>query len=245
MHKNGVVLVTGGTGRLGSSLKVAFPDALFPTRAELNMLSADSIRAFVKKNRPSVIIHAAALVGIRICEDDEKLCWKTNVEGTYNLIKACLEFCSDVRFVYISSPCIFDGNRGMYKEKDVPMPKNLYGVSKVAAEQICRFLKNHLVIRANFVPKAPWIYEGAFTDRFGTYLFAKDVAFGLKELLDANMTGTVHLVGDKTMSMYELALMCGSSPKKITMQDYSGPPLTINMTLDTDRWKKYTIGFAK
>ncbi len=240
-----MMLVTGGSGRLGSALRKVFPDALFPSREELDLALPDSVFSFISRHRPSVIIHAAAMTSLRECESNRGLCWKVNVDGTGNLVKACLQHCPDSFFVYISTPGIFDGVRGGYTENDLPAPKNVYGLSKFAAEQLCNLLKNHLIARTNFVPKAQWPYEGAFTDRFGTYLFAMDVAFGLKELLAANMAGTVHLVGDKKISMYELALLCGSNPKKMTMQDYSGPELPVDMSLDTIRWKKYSIGFAK
>ncbi len=240
-----MILVTGGSGRLGASLKKVFSDALFPARAELDLAVPDSIFSFISHHKPSVIIHAAAMTSLRECESNKELCWKVNVEGTENLVKACLQHCPDSFFAYISTPGVFEGARGGYTENDLPAPKNTYGLSKFAAEQMCRFLKNHLIVRTNFVPEAQWPYEGAFTDRFGTYLFAMDVAFGLKELLAANMTGTVHLVGDKKISMYELAVLCGSNPKKITMQDYSGPLLPVDMSMDTVRWKKYAIGSAK
>lgn len=240
-----MILVTGGSGRLGSALKKLFPGALFPSRKELDLALPDSIFSFISRHKPSVIIHAAAMTSLRECESNKELCWKVNVEGTENLVKSCLQHCPDSFFVYISTAGVFEGARGGYTESDLPAPKNTYGLSKFAAEQMCRFLKNHLVVRTNFVPKAQWPYEGAFTDRFGTYLFANDVASGLKELLGAKMTGTVHLVGDRKISMYELAVLCGSNPKKITMKDYSGPQLPVDMTLDTSRWKKYTIGFAQ
>jgi dTDP-4-dehydrorhamnose reductase len=237
-----VMLLTGGSGRLGSALKLAFPDALFPTRKELDLLSAESVANYIKKVKPSAVIHAAAMTSIRACEDDKVLCWKTNTEGTYHLVKACLEHCPQTSFLYVSTPCVFDGKRGSYVEEDLPAPKNMYGLSKLMAEQVCRVLPKHLIVRTNFVAKAPWPYEGAFTDRFGTYLFAKDVAQGLKELLASGMTGIVHLIGDKKLSMYDLAVLCGSNPKKITMADYSGPDLPVDMSLETTRWKRYSIG---
>ena len=44
------------------------------------------------------------------------------------------------------------------------------------------------------------------------------------------------------MSMYELALLAGSkNVGKMTLADYKGPPLTIDMSLSTKRWKKYKI----
>jgi len=237
-----MILITGGTGRLGSSLKKQFPNALFPTRSELDLISPESIKQYVKKNNPSVVIHAAAMTSIRECEEKKELCWKTNAEGTRLLVQACLEFCPEAYFVYISTPCVFDGIHGMYTENDLPMPKNVYGLSKFVAENSSKLMKRHLVVRTNFVAKQPWPYEGAFTDRFGTYLFADDVAFGVNELIAKELTGLVHLVGDKKISMYELSLLCGSNPKKITMKDYSGPVLPVDMTLDTVKWKKYKIG---
>ncbi len=238
-----MMLVTGGSGRLGKALQKEFPDALFPGRSELDLLNPEGVRKYIAEKKPSVIIHAAAMTSIRECEDKKELCWKTNAEGTMHLVKACIDFCPDVFFVYISTPSVFDCVRGMYTENDIPMPKNVYGLSKLVGENVSRIMPAHLIVRTNFA-KVPWPYEGAFTDRFGTYLFAGDVARGLKELISQKVNGTVHLVGDKKMSMYELALLCGSKPKKITMRDYSGPVLSVDMSMDTIKWKKYTINQA-
>jgi len=44
------------------------------------------------------------------------------------------------------------------------------------------------------------------------------------------------------MSMYELALLAGSkNVGKMALNEYEGPPLTIDMSLSTERWKKYKI----
>ena len=37
------------------------------------------------------------------------------------------------------------------------------------------------------------MYPKAFTDRFGTYLFAENVASWIKEIFDANIKGTIHI----------------------------------------------------
>ena len=55
------------------------------------------------------------------------------------------------------------------------------------------------------------------------------------------MTGIVHVVGDKKISMYELAKLTTPEIQPMTMNDYTGPRLTIDMSLDTKRWKKYTL----
>lgn len=41
--------------------------------------------------------------------------------------------------------------------------------------------------------------------------------------------------------MYELAKINTPEIQSMTMDDYDGPNLTIDMSLDTQRWKKYTL----
>ena len=102
-------------------------------------------------------------------------------------------------------------------------------------------LDKFLIIRTNFVARKKWPYPKAFTDRFGTYLFADDVAKGINEVIQKDMEGIVHIVGDKKMSMFELAKLTTPDIQPITTKEYSGPKLTIDMSLDTERWKKYSL----
>ena len=113
--------------------------------------------------------------------------------------------------------------------------------SKLLGESEAQRIPNHIIVRTNFVGKKKWLYPGAFTDRFGTYLFADKVANGIKEICENNLQGIVHIVGDKKISMFDLAKITTSEVKPITLNDYTGPPLTIDMSLDTERWKKYKL----
>jgi len=236
-------LITGGSGKLGSSLKKVFPGARFPTHARLDITNIKSTFSHFEKVRPELIIHMAALADIRACEKDKKTAWKTNVEGTRNIVMASEKLSPPPYFVYISTACVFYGDRGMYSEKDIPYPKNFYSLTKLLGELVVKDskLKKWLIIRTNFVTKSPWPYPKAFTDRFGTYLFADDVAKGIKELTFAKMTGIVHLCGKEKMSIYKLAKMVSPNVKPMTLKGYKGPPLTADMSLTTKRWKKYKI----
>jgi dTDP-4-dehydrorhamnose reductase len=164
-----------------------------------------------------------------------------NVNGTKNMIDAILELKKNTKFIYVSTACIFDGHTGMYKESSIPYPENFYALSKLLGEYEVKKLENHLIVRTNFVSKGKWPYPKAFTDRFGTYLFANQVAEGLKEISESSLTGFIHIVGDKKISMFDLAKMTTPEIIPMTINDYSGPRLTIDMTLDTERWKKYKI----
>ena len=234
-------LITGGSGILGTELKKFFPDSLFPSHSELDITNHEMVFDYFSKNEFDSIIHAAAMTSVRQCESEKKLSWGTNVVGTKNLVDATTEFRPNSKFIYLSTACVFDGHVGMYKESSIPYPENFYALTKLIGEQQIKNLKNYLIIRTNFVGKQKWMYPKAFTDRFGTYLFAENVASGIKEIFDDNIEGTIHIVGDKKLSMYDLAKITTTSIQPMTIDEYQGPPLTMDMSLDTERWKKYTL----
>jgi dTDP-4-dehydrorhamnose reductase len=234
-------LITGGSGILGIELKKFFPDSLFPSHSELDITNHEMVFDYFSKNEFDSIIHTAAMTSVRQCESEKKLSWDTNVVGTKNLVDATTEFRSNSKFIYLSTACVFDGHDGMYKESSIPSPENFYALTKLIGEQQIKNLKNYLIIRTNFVGKQKWMYPKAFTDRFGTYLFAENVASGIKEIFDTNIEGTIHIVGDKKLSMYDLAKITTASIQPMTIDEYQGPPLTMDMSLDTERWKKYTL----
>jgi len=235
------VMVTGGSGRLGRELLKVFPDAVAPTHKEMDISSYRKIADFLENAKPDLLIHAAALTSIRECETDRKKAWQVNVEGTRNLVKACLAYCPEIYFVYISTACIFSGERGMYTELDSPDPKNYYALTKLVGEALPTVLEKWLIIRTNFVAREPWPYPKAFTDRYGTYLFANDVAKALKEVTEEDLEGIIHIVGEEKMSMFELAKKVSPSVEPMSLREYTGPPLTIDMSLDTLNWRKYRI----
>lgn len=237
------VLITGASGALGASLRKVFRNAFCPKRAEMDVINPHSVNKIILGYKPNILIHAAALVGIRECEENKKKAWLTNVEGTQNIVNALEKLKNNCYLVYMSTACVFAGEKEKYyTEDDIPEPKNYYSVTKLCGELIVRQYKNTCIIRTNFVPKKQWKYQKAFADRFGTYLFTDNVAKGIFDVCKKKKKGIIHIVGDKRMSMYELALLAGSkNVGKITMNEYKGPNLTVDMSLSTKRWKKYKI----
>ena len=107
---------------------------------------------------------------------------------------------------------------------------------------IVRQHENTCIIRTNFAPKEQWKYPKAFADRFGTYLFSDNSAKGIFDVFEKKEKGIIHVVGDKRISMYELALLAESKDvSEMTLDEYNGPSLTVDMSLSTKRWKKYKI----
>ena len=237
-----IILITGGSGALGTQLKKKYSNAILPPHNELDVGNKNDVFEYFKKNDIDLIIHAAALTGIKQCEENKPLAWKTNVLGTRNLVEAVLASKRNSQFIYVSTACVFDGYTGMYKESSIPYPENFYALTKLLGEHEVNKLSNYLILRTNFVAKKKWPHPKAFTDRFGTYLFADEVAQGIVDVQKEDLEGIVHIVGDKKISILELAKMTTPDIQPMTIKDYSGPPLTMDMSLDTERWKRYKIG---
>ena len=237
------VLITGGSGALGISLKVAFKDAYFPTHEEMDITNPDSVDKAILKYKPDTLIHTAALVGAGKCDGNKEKSWSINVEGTRNIVNSLKKLNNNCYLIYMSTACVFAGEKERYyTEDDVPAPKNYYALTKLCGEMMVSQYENACIIRTNFAPKEQWKYPKAFVDRFGTYLFSEGVAKGIADVCEKKETGIIHIVGDKRMSMYDLAILAGSkNVSKMTLDEYDGPPLTVDMSLSTNRWKKYKI----
>jgi len=206
------VLITGSTGRLGKELTKIFPNSLKPTHRELDITKKQSVYKYIKNSKPNIVIHCAALTDIRKCEANKKLAYRVNVKGTEILVNACKKYNAKAYFIYISTVCVFYGDRGDYVETDIPNPKNYYALTKLLGEFVVKYSipKTSLIIRTNFVPREKWPYPKAFIDRYGTYLFADD-----------------------------LAQATTPDIKPMTLEDYSGPPLTVDMSLKSKRIKPF------
>ena len=235
------ILITGVTGALGSELKKIFPDSISPTHKDFDICDLTSVKNIFNNQKIDTVIHSAAFTTVRGCEENKSQAMRINVQGTKNLVKELKNSNPAGKFVFVSTACVFDGHSDMYTENSIPYPENFYSLTKLLGEYIVNQFDNSLIIRTNFVGRKKWPYQKAFTDRFGTYLFSDQVAQGIFDVYTSNLAGIVHVVGDRKISMYELAKLTTPEIQPMTMGDYVGPRLTVDMSLDTKRWKKYKL----
>ena len=102
------VLITGGSGLLGSHLNIK--DSYKPSSKELNLLNYSELQKFIKTNNIKKIVHCAALVG-GVHANKSKIYdfFNLNLQMNLNVINACKMF-NLHNSVFILSTCILPAN---------------------------------------------------------------------------------------------------------------------------------------
>jgi dTDP-4-dehydrorhamnose reductase len=202
---NSKILLTGGSGRLGTALRGLIPSLIAPPSSELDITDRSKVRSVLDQYQPQVIVHAAAYTDVAGAERQREACWRVNVEGTRNIVEGARAI--DARLVHISTDYVFWGDQGGYTETDTPGPvRNHYALTKLLAEEAVRSWPRHLIIRTSFRP-SPWPYPVAFDDLYTSQdyveLIAPEIALALRHL-DQIPHSVLHIATERK-SVYDLA----------------------------------------
>ena len=209
---NHKIVITGGSGRFGSILKnnIKSKKIFFPKKKYLNILSANSIKKYLTKIKPKILIHLAGLS--RPMNIHEKQICKSidlNIIGTANIVKVCSEL--KIKLVYFSTNYVYPCKKGNYSEKSPLLPINNYAWSKLGGEASVQMYKNSLILRACMTEK-PFVHKKAYANVKSNFIFHEDMAKILFKLI--NQKGIIN-IGGKTTTIYNFAKKNNSDVKKI------------------------------
>ncbi|MFA5662832.1 dTDP-4-dehydrorhamnose reductase [Castellaniella sp.] len=147
------LLLLGKDGQLGLALRQTLP-ALGAVRAlgrtELDLAAGPKsavgharhdtqgglhqLERFLQQVRPQIIVNAAACTAVDDAQHDIERAWQVNVQAPSCM--AAWARRSDALLVHYSSDYVFDGcKRSPYLESDRAAPLNVYGQTKLAADQ--------------------------------------------------------------------------------------------------------------
>ncbi len=140
MRKSITIGILGSDGQVGQTFKALAKDYpafsfMFYSREAADITTIDSLKSLVMLDKPDYMINCAAYTAVDKAESDAETCFKINVEGCQNLIKA-LEG-TDTKVIHYSSDYVYHTFDGFPILEDVtPEPKSVYATTKLQADQI-------------------------------------------------------------------------------------------------------------
>lgn len=149
---SGRVLITGGTGFVGTHLiqflrsnasKIAV--IALGSRSwqepepgvehyELDIRRADDVRSIVHSFRPIHIYHLAGTSAVDVSWSDPRLTFEVNVLGAYNLFEAAMNLALLPRILNVSTSQVYAHSDEILTETSPLSPDNPYAASKAMAE---------------------------------------------------------------------------------------------------------------
>lgn len=226
------IYVAGCGGMLGEAFYVQFRKdyQLKCTDIDLNekwlgyldFRNYEAYRKDVLEFKPDYLFHLGAFTDLEYCELNISETYRTNTLSVENACYIANEL--SIPLLYISTAGIFDGNKELYDDWDIPNPLGHYARSKYAGELFVKEnVRKHLICRAGwmmgggplkdkkFIQKIMYqLKEGKkelfiVNDKNGTPTFTHDFAGNVKALLEKEYWGLYNMVCGGQTSRLEVA----------------------------------------
>ena len=225
------ILVTGATGFLGRDVAarlaaehevVAAGGRAAPAGGiRIDLREKGELRRALADAAPDCVVHLAAYREPDFCEDAPD---ETRRLNTAPVAVMCDALPSPARLVFISTDYVFDGESPPYREDSRRRAVNVYGQSKIEAEDLVLRRRGSLVVRIPLLVGAGPTFEAsgflfqivralqdpepqeadAVLRRYPTWI--RDVAEAIAFLVGHGTTDAVHYSGAEGLTRYEMIL---------------------------------------
>ncbi|MDP2715665.1 dTDP-4-dehydrorhamnose reductase [Rheinheimera sp.] len=235
------LLLLGSNGQLGQALlqQLHQPQqsqqerpqfqSLALSHTQLDITDSAALAAQMAAYRPDIVLNCAAWTNVDKAEQQSDSCFAVNAMAAGQLATLCQQHNS--LLVQFSTDYVFDGTNNMpYTERHSTTPLNVYGRSKLAAEQLIQAnCSKYLILRSS------WLFSeyghnfyrtmlrlaqqqlklaeplSVVNDQFGCPTYAGDLAAIVLQLLQRYQQqgsvayGLYHLAGQPAVSWYQFA----------------------------------------
>ena len=161
-------LLTGAAGQVGRMLLATVPkgvEAIACTHGDLDITDAAAVRERILRERPALIVNAAAYTAVDKAESQPEAACAINAEGPRHLAAAARA--SGARLIHLSSDFVFDGQGSSpYRPEAPTRPLSVYGTTKRDGERaVLEALPDRSVI-----VRTAWVYAAAGANFLHTML---------------------------------------------------------------------------
>lgn len=212
----------------------------------------------VRKTKPDVVIHMAAIGDITLCAENPSLAYRTSAISTLNLLEAIRINAPDTLFLSHTTDKVYSGNETPFTEDMSLRPSHIYEVAKVSQEHLTRtYAKNYdlktITIRCgnyfggydfNFSRIIPYAIKqnlnnevielrsnGSFTRDF---LYIEDAVLVNQILIDLHFNDLIDFYGDAFNFSLEINLSVHKIIELICEIMEKRPLITINDGANTE-----------
>tara|TARA_Y100000748_G_C15477882_1_gene481551 strand:+ start:603 stop:1463 length:861 start_codon:yes stop_codon:yes gene_type:complete len=98
----------------------------------INLTRINLIESVVYDLEPNVVINCSGIIKQKSKDYSDEDHLYLNGKVPHLLLEACLK--KNIRFINLSTDCVFDGKKGFYNDSDTPNAIDIYGTSKAIGE---------------------------------------------------------------------------------------------------------------
>lgn len=149
------LLLLGAGGQLGQAFCQSpfWPgnSSLALKHAQLDITDSKALKQLIAEYQPDVVINCAAYTKVALAEQQTGRCMHINADAVVQLAQLCAQ--AKCLLVQFSTDYVFNGEKGSaYIETDSTAPLNVYGQSKLLAEQaIQQHCQRYLIFRTSWL----------------------------------------------------------------------------------------------
>lgn len=240
------IAITGATGVLGRILVRQLNAAkrrAFTFTGDLR--SDEALRDWIDDAKPTHVVHFAAVVPVGAVERDPVTAFDVNAGGTLRLLCALARSKFVPWLFYASTSHVYASKNRALRESDGTEPQTIYGLTKLAGEELVRFFARtgsvracvgrifsfyhdtqqqpflYPTIRARLAshdPAEPFLLRGGNDVR--DFMNAEDVVAVVRQLLEREHEGTVNIGSGKGTKIAEFVRqIAGSRELRIDVPD--------------------------